>query len=100
MESASTPIIKRFAANGVGWPFCPNKWWRKELQEGVLHLVPFTDAEIAYHFYLIRHRDRWASRSVQAFVEMARSFQQGGRRGLDPRRRVGSRTGAHPSASA
>jgi len=77
MESASTPIIKRFAANGVGVAVLSQQVVAKELQEGRLHLVPFRDAEIAYHFYLIRHRDRWASRSVKAFIEMAQLFQQG-----------------------
>jgi DNA-binding transcriptional LysR family regulator len=76
MESASTPIIKRFAANGVGVAILSQQVVAKELQEGLLRLVPFKDAEVAYHFYLIRHRDRWASRSVKAFIEMARVFQQ------------------------
>ena len=76
VESASTPIIKRFAANGVGVAILSQRVVANELQEGLLHLVPFKDAEVEYHFYLIRHRDRWASRSVQAFVEMAQAFQQ------------------------
>jgi LysR family transcriptional regulator, low CO2-responsive transcriptional regulator len=77
MESASTSIIKRFAANGVGVAILSQQVVAKELQEGLLRLVPFRDAEVAYHFYLIRHRDRWASRSVKAFIEMAQVFQQG-----------------------
>ncbi len=76
LESASTSIIKRFAANGTGVAILSQQVVAKELQDGSLRLVPFNDAEIAYHFYLIRHRDRWASRSVKAFVEMAQSFQQ------------------------
>jgi DNA polymerase III gamma/tau subunit len=76
MESASTPIIKRFAANGVGVAILSQQVVAKELQEGLLRLVPFRDAEVAYHFYLIRHRDRWASRSVKAFIDMAQVFQQ------------------------
>jgi DNA-binding transcriptional LysR family regulator len=76
VESASTPIIKRFAANGAGIGILSERVVAKELEEGLLRLVPFKDAEMKYHFYLIRHRDRWASRSVQAFVEMAQAFQQ------------------------
>jgi LysR family transcriptional regulator, low CO2-responsive transcriptional regulator len=75
MESASTPIIKRFAANGVGLAILSQQVVAKEIQDGSLRLVPFRDAEIAYHFYLIRHKDRWVSRALNAFVEMARSFQ-------------------------
>jgi DNA-binding transcriptional LysR family regulator len=86
MESASTPIIKRFAANGVGVAILSQQVVAKELQEGLLRLVPFRDAEIAYHFYLIRHRDRWASRSVKAFIEMAQVFQQGAQRSQSGRR--------------
>jgi DNA-binding transcriptional LysR family regulator len=77
MESASTPIIKRFAANGVGVAILSQQVVARELKEGVLRLVAFRDAEVAYHFYLIRHRDRWASRSVKAFAEMAQMFHDG-----------------------
>jgi DNA-binding transcriptional LysR family regulator len=98
MESASTPIIKRFAANGVGVAILSQQVMAKELQEGLLRLVPFRDAEVAYHFYLIRHRDRWASRSVKAFIEMAQVFQQG----AQPRRfrRTGRRPAGLTPASA
>ena len=75
MESASTPIIKRFAANGAGVAILSRQVVATELKDGSLHLVPFKDAEIAYHFYLIHHRDRWTSRSLKAFIEMARTFQ-------------------------
>jgi DNA-binding transcriptional LysR family regulator len=98
MESASTPIIKRFAANGVGVAILSQQVVAKELQEGLLRLVPFRDAEVAYHFYLIRHRDRWASRSVKAFIEMAQVFQQGAQ--LPRVRRTGRRpTGLTPAST-
>jgi len=74
VESASTPIIKRFAANGAGIGILSRRVVAKELEDGLLRLVPFRDAEVEYHFYLIRHRDRWASRSVQAFIEMTQLF--------------------------
>lgn len=76
LESASTPIIKRFAANGAGIAILSKRVVAEELHQGLLRLVPFKDAEVEYHFYLIRHRDRWASRSVQAFIEMTQAFQQ------------------------
>jgi DNA-binding transcriptional LysR family regulator len=76
VESASTPIIKRFAATGAGIGILSKRVVAKELEDGLLRLVPFRDAEVEYHFYLIRHRDRWASRSVQAFIEMTQRFQQ------------------------
>jgi len=75
MESASTSAIKRFVENGVGMAILSQEVVRKELQDGSLRRVLFTDAEIAYHFYLIRHKDRWVSRALSAFVEMARSFR-------------------------
>lgn len=75
MESASTPIIKRFAANGAGVAILSQQVVANELKDGSLRLVPFKDAKIAYHFYLIRHKDRWVSRALNAFVELARAFQ-------------------------
>lgn len=98
VESASTPIMKRFAASGAGVAILSQQVVARELQEGLLRLVPFKDEEVAYHFYLIRHRDRWASRSVKAFVEMAQVFQQGAQ---PPRSRRPSRrsTGLTPAAA-
>jgi hypothetical protein len=64
---------------------------RKELQDKTLHQVLFTDAEIAYHFYLIRHKDRWISRALSAFVELARSFQLRPDAAARPRRRQARR---------
>jgi DNA-binding transcriptional LysR family regulator len=75
MESASTAIIKRFVERGVGMAILSQQVVQKELQEGTLHRVLFTDAEIAYHFYLIHHKDRWISRALAAFVELARSVR-------------------------
>lgn len=86
MESASTSAIKRFVENGVGMAILSQEVVRKELQDGSLRQVLFTDEEIAYHFYLIRHKDRWISRALNAFVEMARSFQL--RPDAAPRRRT------------
>jgi DNA-binding transcriptional LysR family regulator len=71
MESASTSILKRFAANGAGVSVLSQQVVAQEIQGGSLHQVRFRDAEVAYHFYLIRHRDRWASRAVKAFIAMA-----------------------------
>jgi DNA-binding transcriptional LysR family regulator len=75
MESASTSTIKHFVARGVGMAILSQQVVKKELQDGSLRRVLFTDAEIAYHFYLIRHKDRWVSRALNAFVELAREFQ-------------------------
>ena len=75
MESASTSAIKRFVENGVGMAILSQEVVRRELQSGSLRRILFTDAEIAYHFYLIRHKDRWVSRALKAFVELAREFQ-------------------------
>jgi DNA-binding transcriptional LysR family regulator len=75
MESASTSAIKRFVENGVGMAILSQEVVRKELRDKSLRQVLFTDVEIAYHFYLIRHKDRWVSRALSAFVELARSFE-------------------------
>jgi DNA-binding transcriptional LysR family regulator len=92
MESASTSAIKRFVENGVGMAILSQEVVRKELRDKTLHQVLFTDAEIAYHFYLIRHKDRWVSRALSAFVELARSFQLRPDAAARPRRQ-GARRG-------
>jgi DNA-binding transcriptional LysR family regulator len=91
MESASTSAIKRFVENGVGMAILSQEVVRKELQDKTLRQVLFTDAEIAYHFYLIRHKDRWVSRALSAFVELARSFQLRPDAATRTRRRQGGR---------
>ncbi len=88
MESASTTAIKRFVENGVGMAILSQQVVAKGAAGWVAPPGPASaDAEIAYHFYLIRHKDRWVSRALQAFVEMARSFQLQAEAAARPRRR-------------
>ncbi|MFA5026352.1 MAG: LysR family transcriptional regulator [Candidatus Methylomirabilota bacterium] len=92
MESASTAIIKRFVERGEGMAILSQQVVQKELEAGTLHRVLFRDAEISYHFYLIHHRDRWISRALAAFVELAQSVRlPTGSRLVPPRGVGGSR---------
>lgn len=84
MESASTSTIKRFVERGVGVGILSEQVVRKELQDGSLRRVLLRDAHVAYDFYLIRHRDKWVSRALNAFVELARDFRLRGRNAARP----------------
>jgi len=75
MESASIAAIKRFVEDGLGVAILSRQVVSKELQEGTLRRILLSDAEITYRFYLIRQRDRWVSRALHAFVELAESFR-------------------------
>jgi DNA-binding transcriptional LysR family regulator len=75
MESASTSTIKRFVERGVGMAILSEQVVKRELGAGSLRRVLLRDVEIPYDFYLVRHKDRWVSRALNAFVELAREFR-------------------------
>jgi DNA-binding transcriptional LysR family regulator len=71
MESASTAIIKRAVESGMGMAILSRQTIRKEIQANLLKEVDFIDAEINYKFYLIHHKDKYFSRSLKAFMDVA-----------------------------
>lgn len=71
MESASTSAIKKMVESGIGMAILSRQAVEKEVLAKSLKELPFTDAEIAYRFYLIYHKDKYFSRALKAFMDVA-----------------------------
>jgi len=78
MESASTSAIKKMVESGIGMAILSQQVVKKELQAKSLKKIPFGDAEIVYRFYLIYHKDKYLSRALRAFIDVAIGFSQKG----------------------
>ncbi len=89
MESASTSAIKKMAESGVGIAILSQQVVQNEVQEGVLKKLFFKDAQIAYRFYLLYHRERHLSRAMKAFMELALEYFHNS--GQTPRRIIRNR---------
>ena len=71
MESASTSAIKKMVEGGTGMAILSRQAVREEVRAKSLRELPFTDVEIAYRFYLIHHKDKYFSRALKAFMDVA-----------------------------
>jgi DNA-binding transcriptional LysR family regulator len=69
MESASTAAIKKMVESGIGMAILSRQVVKEEVLKKSLRELPFTDAEIAYRFYLIYHQDKYFSRTLKAFMD-------------------------------
>ncbi|MBU1208725.1 MAG: LysR family transcriptional regulator [Proteobacteria bacterium] len=76
MESASTSAIKKMVENGVAMAILSQQVVKKEMKAGSLKKLPFSDAQITYRFYLIHHKDKYLSRALKAFIELAMEFSR------------------------
>lgn len=71
MESASTLAIKQMAARGFGMAILSQQVVANELRAGSLVQLLLRDADIAYRFYIIFHKGKYLSRTLQAFIDLA-----------------------------
>lgn len=71
METASTSAIKRIVEGGIGMAILSRQAVKKEVLAKTLKELPIVDAEIAYRFYLIHHKDKYFSRALKAFMDMS-----------------------------
>lgn len=66
-------------SRGISKPWGPKILWpmailsrqvvKEEVLKKSLRELPFTDAEIAYRFYLIYRQDKYFSRALKAFMD-------------------------------
>jgi DNA-binding transcriptional LysR family regulator len=71
MESASTSAIKKMVEGGTAMAILSRQVVKKEVLAKSLKILPFSDVEIAYRFYIIHHRDKYFSRALKAFMDTA-----------------------------
>jgi len=74
MESDSTSAIKKMVESGAGIAILPKQMVKKEAEGDAFKAKPFTEVEMANRFYLIHHKEKYFSRVLKAFVDMAMEF--------------------------
>lgn len=71
MESGSTTAIKRAVEHDMGMAVLSHQAVEKEMRDGVLMGLRFSDVEISYQFFLIHHKDKYLSSLLQAFLDIS-----------------------------
>lgn len=71
MESDCTPVIKKMVKSGAGIGILPWRMVKKEAEANLFKAKPFTEVEMTHTFYLIYHKEKYFSRTLKAFVDVA-----------------------------
>ncbi|MCE5242877.1 MAG: LysR family transcriptional regulator [Syntrophobacteraceae bacterium] len=70
LELSSNESIKRAVAGGLGISIVPQMVAGEEVQAGKLVAIPLSDTTIRRKFYLVHHKDKYFSESLQKLVDM------------------------------
>ena len=76
MESASVSAIKKMVQSGAGIGILSRQVVKEEAEANAFKAIEFTEVEMGHKFYLIYHKDKYFSRALKAFVEMAMDLAQ------------------------
>jgi DNA-binding transcriptional LysR family regulator len=71
MESASTSLIKKMVEGDTAMAILSQQVVKKEVLAKSLRVLPISDVEIARRFYIIYHKDKYFSRVLKAFMDVA-----------------------------
>jgi len=74
MELGENEAVKTAVAGGLGVSILSATVVRREMEAGSIRAVRLEGERIARKFYLIHHKDKYWSRIIQAFVELASSY--------------------------
>jgi DNA-binding transcriptional LysR family regulator len=74
MESGSTSAIKRVVEAGMGMAILSQQAVKQEVEAQTLKEVHFSDAQIAYQFFLILHKEKYVSTLLKAFLDIATEY--------------------------
>lgn len=69
LEFSSGNSLRGCLQRGIGVAFCPTVAIKKELEEGVLRVLPWQES--ATSVIMIRHVDKWCSPLLHRFMEIA-----------------------------
>ncbi|MDD9148534.1 LysR family transcriptional regulator [Sporolactobacillus sp. CQH2019] len=71
-EFASVEAIKQCVIAGLGIAVLPEITFRKELGNGEIALLPWGGTPLSVHSHLVRHKDKWLSPALAAFLNLTR----------------------------
>jgi DNA-binding transcriptional LysR family regulator len=71
MDLASNEAIKKAVENGLGISIISRYVVQKEVDQGLLRMVPFAKEKIMRKFFIIYHEDKYLSTTIRAFLNVA-----------------------------
>jgi DNA-binding transcriptional LysR family regulator len=74
MEIGSDEAIKRAVMVGLGISIVPKGVVEKEVRRGLIKTYRLLDEKLVLEYFMIRHKDKYISNLINAFMEMALEF--------------------------
>jgi DNA-binding transcriptional LysR family regulator len=68
LELSSNRAIKRAVEEGIGIALISRKVAQEEIKAGRLMAIPLSDPSMTRKFYMIHHKDKYISESLQTFI--------------------------------
>jgi DNA-binding transcriptional LysR family regulator len=100
MELGENEAVKTAVAGGLGVSILSATVVRREMEAGSIRTLRLEGERSARQFYLIHHKDKYWSRIIQAFVELASSYPfSPGERRPEGKATVPVRSGDRPGGS-
>lgn len=76
MELGTNEVIKRAVEAGLGISITPLKAVKREVEEGLLKIVRLSKGKILRRFYMIYHKDKHITTTIQSFLQIASDFSR------------------------
>ena len=70
LEMSSNRAIKRAVAEGLGIALISRKVANEQIQAKQLKAIPLSDPSMIRRFYMVHHKDKYISESLQSFIDM------------------------------
>jgi len=70
LELSSNRAIKRAVEDGIGVALISRKVANEEIKTKRLSAIPLADPSMTRKFYMVHHKDKYLSESLQNFIEM------------------------------
>ena len=70
LELSSNRAIKRAVEDGIGIALISRKVANNEIQDKRLIAIPLSDPSMTRKFYMVHHKDKYLSESLQNFIDM------------------------------
>jgi DNA-binding transcriptional LysR family regulator len=92
MEFNSIEAIKQCVMMGIGMTVIPEMAIKTELAQNRLQVLPWRDDPLETGVLMIRHRDKWISPALQAFMDLSKTVMKTADISplIEPPRQVGS----------
>jgi DNA-binding transcriptional LysR family regulator len=70
LEISSNRAIKRAVEEGIGVALISRRVANEQIQAGRLKAIPISDASMCRKFYIVHHKDKYISETLQNFLDM------------------------------